>query len=58
MALLALAGTSGVALTLMACYGSPCASDPEACKGPPQDMSIPVDSGHGPSPDGGVDGGE
>jgi len=47
-------------MTLMACYGSPCASDPDACQGPiPDDMSVPVDLRTVPHPnsDGGSDDG-
>jgi hypothetical protein len=32
-----------MALTLMACYGSPCVRDPDGCSVPPQpDLSIPI----------------
>jgi hypothetical protein len=53
-ALLAIAGTGSMALTLMACYGSPCASDPEACHVPPSnDLSVQVGADLAPLPDGG-----
>ncbi len=39
-ALVALAGTSGLAVTLMACYGSPCYDDSRCLERP--DLSVPT----------------
>jgi hypothetical protein len=55
----ALVGTGGLSLTLMACYGSPCAREGACKEPPPDDMSAQVDmpTAPAPNPDGGVDGG-
>ena len=54
--LLALLGGSATAVTLMACYGSPCVRSNDACHVPPPDdlSASPVDLLPPPSVDGGA----